>query len=133
MSPARRQVVEPARSDATVEKALVVVFPTNVWSWEAPGRRGATIGSSGARWLKPHTLMKLTPRSSAIDARLPSAAAGGSPPAHAPVTSTIATNDDTETSNATTVYLIGASPVDAERADCSASTHKLCSGHAKST
>jgi len=33
-------VVEPARSVASVEKALVVVFPTKLWSCDAPGWPG---------------------------------------------------------------------------------------------
>jgi hypothetical protein len=38
--------------------ALVVVLPTKLWSCEKPGWPGNMIGSSGARWLKPQTLMK---------------------------------------------------------------------------
>jgi hypothetical protein len=49
-----------------VENASVDVLPTNVWSWDRPGCRGSTIGSSGARWLKPQTLMKLTPLSGGV-------------------------------------------------------------------
>ena len=41
----------------------MVAFPTKVWLWNVPGRRGATIGSSEARWLNPHALTKLTPLS----------------------------------------------------------------------
>jgi hypothetical protein len=35
-------------------------------SWDRPGCRGSTIGSSEARWLKPQTLMKLTPLSGGL-------------------------------------------------------------------
>lgn len=42
--------VVPANSRlAKVEKALVLLLPMNVWSWEPPGRPNATIGSSIAR------------------------------------------------------------------------------------
>jgi hypothetical protein len=54
-----------------VEKASVDVLPANVWSWESPGWRGDTIGSSGARWLNPQTLMKLTPLSGGAVAACP--------------------------------------------------------------
>ena len=75
MSPGRRQVVLAVRSWAGVENAFVESLPTNVWSCEKPGWRGSTIGSSGPRWLKLQTLMKLTPRSGGEAPREPPAVA----------------------------------------------------------
>ena len=60
-SPDRLHVVEPARSVRSVEKAFVVVLPTKLWSCDAPGWRGYTIGSSIAIWLKVHEPTKFTP------------------------------------------------------------------------
>jgi hypothetical protein len=61
LSPGREHVVRPARSDSSDDDASVEVLPTNVCGWEAPCLPGDTIGSSGAIWLNPQTLMKLTP------------------------------------------------------------------------
>ena len=52
MSAARRHEVPLERSEPKVENASVDAFPTKLWSCDAPGWPGKTIGSSGARWLK---------------------------------------------------------------------------------
>src|SRR5690348_8243307 len=51
LSPGALHSVPPASSDAAVLAALVVVFPMKVWSCDAPGWPGYTIGSSGRWWL----------------------------------------------------------------------------------
>jgi hypothetical protein len=61
VSPERWQVEEPASNVPRVENAFVVVFPTKLWSCDAPARRGNTIGSSISRWLNRQVLTKLTP------------------------------------------------------------------------
>ena len=55
-------------------------LPTKLWSCEAPGRPGKTIGSSGARWLKPQALTKFTPWSApTLFARSPPVPARATP------------------------------------------------------
>ncbi|CAM5311881.1 hypothetical protein SMICM304S_04989 [Streptomyces microflavus] len=39
-SPGATQAVPPAPSEAVVLLAFVVLFPMNVWSWDAPARPG---------------------------------------------------------------------------------------------
>src|SRR5918994_6744854 len=61
VSPGRWHVDEPESKVPRVENAFVVVFPTKLWSCDAPGRRGNTIGSSISRWLNLQVLTKFTP------------------------------------------------------------------------
>src|ERR1041384_6183662 len=62
--------VEPS-SDCWVVRALVERLPKKSCEWEAPGRFGRTIGSSGSRWLIGHSA-----RNSATRTGAPCAAPG---------------------------------------------------------
>ncbi len=63
------QEVRPFSSEARSEWAFVVSLPKKLCMWEAPGRPGKMIGSSGARWVYGHSARNSATRTTSAAAR----------------------------------------------------------------